>query len=134
MTTADDHWPATLQRVVATLHFKVADPRAMVPAMQVEVRQDVTVLPALIQTAVKATLELDSWIAVERMEAPVNREAVLARKQLARALAAEPPGSVPSPFTTGYDVAYRLRLEQLIWAAIADHPRRRLEELASARA
>lgn len=134
MTTADDHWPATLQRVVATLHFKVADPRAIVPAMQIEVRQDIHSLPTLIQTAVKATIELDSWIAVERMEVPVNREAVLARKQLARAIAADPPGADQSPFTAGYDAAYRLRLEQLMWAAIADHPRRRLEEMASARA
>lgn len=134
MITADDHWPATLQRVVATLHFKVADPKAIVPAMQIEVRQDIHSLPTLIQTAVKATIELDSWIAVERMEVPVNREAVLARKQLARAIAADPPGSAQSPFTAGYDAAYRLRLEQLMWAAIADHPRRRLEEMASARA
>lgn len=134
MITADDHWPATLQRVVATLHFKVADPKAVRPVMEIEVRQDIHSLPALIQTAVKATMELDHWIAVERMEIPVDREAVLARKQLARALATQPPGSAQSPFTTGYEAAYRLRLEQLVWAAIADHPRRRLEELASARA
>ncbi|WP_419255403.1 hypothetical protein ACN2C6_08050 [Caulobacter sp. ErkDOM-YI] len=133
MITADDHWPATLQRVVATLHFKVTDSKTVVPAMQIEVRQDINALPALIQTAVKATIELDSWVAMERMEPPINREAVLARKQLARALAADPPGSAQSPFTAGYDAAYRLRLEQLVWAAIADHPRRRLEELASAR-
>ena len=132
MITADDHWPATLQRVVATLHFKVTDSKAIVPAMQIEVRQDIDALPALIQIAVKATIELDSWVAMERMEIPVDREAVLARKQLARALATQPPGA-QSPFTTGYEAAYRLRLEQLVWAAIADHPRRRLEELASAR-
>jgi len=134
MITADDHWPATLQRVVATLHFKVSDPKAAIPAMEIEVRHDLDALPALIQTAVKATIELDHWIAVGRMDPPVNREAVLARKQLARALATEPPGAARSPFTTGYEAAYRLRLEQLVWAAIADHPRRRLEELASARA
>lgn len=134
MITADDHWPATLQRVVATLHFKVADPTAATPSMEIEVRQDIRALPALIQTAVKATIELDHWIAVGRLETPVNREAVMARKQLARALATEPPGSARSPFTTGYEAAYRLRLEQLVWAAIADHPRRRLEELASPRA
>lgn len=133
MITADDHWPATLQRVVATLDFKVADAKAVKPIMEIQVRQDIHSLPALIQTAVKATLEIDHWIATERMEIPVDREAVLARKQLARAIAAEPPGSIQSPFTAGYDAAYRLRLEQLVWAAIADHPRRRLEELASAR-
>jgi hypothetical protein len=133
MITADDHWPATLQRVVATLHFKITDSKAVVPAMKIEVRQDIQALPALIQTAIKATIELDDWVATERMEPPVNREAVLARKQLVRAIAADPPGSDQSPFTAGYDAAYRLRLERLVWAAIADHPRRRLEELASAR-
>ena len=134
MITADDHWPATLQRVVGTLHFKIADSKSVAPALQIEVRQDIQSLPALIQTAVKATIELDSWVATERMEPPINREAVLARKQLARAIAADPPSAGQSPFTAGYDAAYRLRLEQLVWAAIADHPRRRLEELASARA
>ncbi|MFC4441602.1 hypothetical protein [Caulobacter henricii] len=133
MTTADDHWPATLQRVVALLHFKLADPKANPQGLTVEVRQDLTILPALIQTAVKAAIELDQWVAAESKEAPVNREAIVARKQFLRALIAEPPGSTRSPFTMGYDAAYRLRLEKLIWAAIADHPRRRLEELAAAR-
>lgn len=133
MITADDHWPATLQRVIATLDFKVTDGKAVVPVMAVEPRQDVRNLPALIQTAIQATLEIDHWVALERMEVPVDREAVLSRKSLARALAAEPPGSAQSPFTAGYDAAYRLRLEQLVWSAIADHPRRRLEELAAAR-
>lgn len=133
MITADDHWPATLQRVIATLDFKVTDGKAIVPVMAVEPRQDIRNLPALIQTAIQATLEIDHWVAEERMEIPVDREAVLSRKNLARALAAEPPGSTQSPFTAGYDAAYRLLLEQLVWSAIADHPRRRLEELASAR-
>jgi hypothetical protein len=133
MTTADDHWPATLQRVVAALEFKVQQPSAVKPVMEIKVRQDIRALPALIQTAVRATIEIDHWIAAERLETPVDREAILARKELARAMASEPPGSAQSPFTTGYDAAYRLRLEQLVWAAIADHPRRRLEELAAAR-
>jgi hypothetical protein len=131
MITADDHWPTTLQRVVATLEFTVIDPLAIRPSLKAEIRQDIHSLPALIQTAVKATLELDNWVAIERMEIPVDRESVLARKNLARALAAEPPGSAHSPFTAGYDAAYRLRLEGLVWEAIKDHPRRRLEELAS---
>ncbi|MBU4435382.1 MAG: hypothetical protein PSX79_16240 [bacterium] len=133
MITADDHWPATLQRVVAALDFKVPDARAVKPIMEIKVRQDIQNLPALIQTAVRATIEIDHWIALERLEIPVDREAILARKDLARALANEPPGSRQSPFTSGYDAAYRLRLGQLVWVAIADHPRRRLEELASAR-
>jgi hypothetical protein len=134
MITADAHWPATLQRVVATLDFKVTNLQAAVPLIEVEVRQDIHSLPALIQTAVLAAIEIDHWIAMERMEIPVDRESILARKNLARALAAEPPGSTQSPFTAGYEAAYRLRLEKLIWTAIADHPRRRLEELAATRA
>jgi hypothetical protein len=133
MITADDHWPTTLQRVVATLDFKVIDPKAIRPAMTSEIRHDIHSLPSLIQTAVRATLEIDHWVAIERMEIPIDRESVLARKNFARALAAQPNGSTYSPFTTGYDAAYRLRLEGLVWEAIKDHPSRRLEELASMR-
>ena len=46
MITADDHWPATLQRVIATLEFKVEDPQAIVPVMEIESRQDIHSLPA----------------------------------------------------------------------------------------
>ena len=134
MTPADDHWPATLQRVVAALEFKLAGARGFMPAMTLQPRGNLGALPALIQTAVDAAIEIDSWIADERQEAAIDREAIVARKSLARALASEPPGSSQSPFTDGYAAAYRLQLARAVWAAIADHPRRRLEDLASSRA
>lgn len=129
MITADDHWPATLQRVVAALEFKVKDAKSAAPVMAIETRQDIQSLPALIQTAMRATMEIDDWVAQERIEAPVNRDAVITRKTLARALAAD----AHSPLTVGYETAYRLKLEGLIWEAIKDYPRRRLEELAGMR-
>ncbi len=130
MITADDHWPATLQRVVATLEFRVNDPKAPVPVMAIGTRQDIQSLPALIQTALRATMEIDDWVAKERIEIPVNRDAVITRKTLARALATD----AQSPLTMGYETAYRVKLEGLMWAAIKDYPRRRLEELAGMRA
>ncbi|WP_421737964.1 hypothetical protein [Caulobacter sp.] len=130
MITADDHWPATLQRVVAALQFRVKDPKAVAPVMAIEMRHDVESLPALIQTAMRATIEIDDWVAKERIESPVNREAVITRKTLARALAAD----AQSPLTMGYETAYRVKLEGLMWEAIKDYPRRRLEELAGMRA
>jgi hypothetical protein len=134
MTSADDHWPATLQRVVATLEFKLAGARGLTPTMTVQPRGNLGALPALIQTAITATVEVDEWIGGERQDAAIDREAIVARKSLVRALASEPPGSSHSPFTDGYAAAYRLQLARSVWAAISDHPRRRLEDLAGSRA
>jgi len=133
MNPADDHWPATLQRVVAALEFNLAAARGLTPAMTSHPRGNLGALPALIQTAVDAAIEIDSWIADERQEAAIKRGAIVARKALVRALASEPPGSSHSPFTDGYAAAYRLELARAVWGAIADHPRRRLEDLASSR-
>jgi hypothetical protein len=133
MKPADDHWPATLQRVVASLEFRLADTRGLTPLMAAEPRFKLEALPALIQTAVHAAIEVDRWISGDGPDAKIDREAVVARKSLVRALAAEPPGSGRSPFTDGYAAAYRLQLSRAIWALIADHPRRRLEDLAGHR-
>ncbi len=133
MMTANNHWPATLRRAVATLDFRMIDAKVIHPKMTSELRKDIHSLPSLIKTAVKAAIEMDDRVANERMESPVDRESILARKDLARALAAEPCGTARSPFTMGYDAAYRLRLEELVWKSIKDHPSLRLEELASGR-
>jgi hypothetical protein len=45
MITADDHWPTTLQRVVATLEFTVIDPLAIRPSLKAEIRQDIHSCP-----------------------------------------------------------------------------------------
>jgi len=133
MKPADDHWPGTLQRVVASLEFRLTDARGLTPTMGLEPRFKMEALPALIQTAVHAAMEVDRWVAGDGSEAKIDREAIVARKSLVRALAAEPPGSGRSPFTDGYAAAYRLQLSKAIWSLIADHPRRRLEDLAGSR-
>ena len=55
------------------------------------------------------------------------------RQALVDALNRETPGSGRSPFVTGYATAYRVELARVLWAAIADAPRRRLQELAGER-
>ncbi|WP_297514228.1 hypothetical protein [uncultured Caulobacter sp.] len=124
MTTADDHWPATLQRVVATLDFELA-PGAKAET-RAKLRLDVSELPALINLAVHAAIELDKRVAAGDGDPPVDRKAVLVRKDLSRALI----DGVNPMFVTGYAAAYRLELARILWAGIADAPRRRLEELA----
>jgi len=126
MTTADDHWPTTLERVVGALDFE----RAPDGATRAKPRGDISHLPALVNLAVHAAIELDKRVAASDTAAPVDRKAVLARKDMARAVM----DGQSSTFITGYATAYRLELARILWAGIADAPRRRLEEMAGPRA
>ncbi|PIB92695.1 hypothetical protein [Caulobacter sp. FWC2] len=126
MTTADDHWPTTLERVAGALDFDLA-PGGGVRAKP---RGDISQLPALVNLAVHAAIELDKRVAASDTNAPVDRKAILARKDLSRALT----DGVASMFVTGYATAYRLELARILWAGVADAPRRRLEEMARPRA
>lgn len=124
MTTADDHWPKTLQRVVGSLDFDhgsdgdaVARPRG-----------DIGQLPALVSLAVHAAIALDKRVAASDANPPVDRKAILARKDMVRAMLDQRPAT----FVTGYAAAYRVELARVLWAGIADAPRRRLEEMANA--
>lgn len=132
MTNADDHWPATLQRVVAALDFQLSCPEAPTPVMTALPRDGIENLPSLVQTAVYAAIEIDQRVAGGQQGAPVDREARVARKNLIRALAAAHNGG-STAFAVGYDAAYRLQLERVVWTVIADHPRLRIEELAATR-
>ena len=134
MTTANDHWPATLQRVVATLDFELANKDPAKPEIRGKTRGDTGQLPALVSLAVKAALELDKRVGSSDSEAPVDREAILARMDLVRALSAATRDSAQGMFVPGYATAYRMELARILWTGIADAPRRRLEELAGVNA
>lgn len=123
--TANDHWPTTLERVASALDFDLAAGGGV----RAKPRGDISQLPALVNLAVHAAIELDKRVAVSDTNAPVDRKAVLARKDLSRALA----DGVAPMFVTGYATAYRLELARILWAGIADAPRRRLEEMARPR-
>lgn len=127
MTTADDHWPATLERVTGTLDFGLAADGGTV---QAKIRGDISQMPALISLAVQAAIQIDKRVAAADSAAPVDRKAILARKDLSRAVT----DGVAAMFVTGYATAYRLELARILWVGIADAPRRRLEELARPRA
>ena len=126
MTTANDHWPTTLERAASTLDFELAPGGGA----RARPRGDISQLPALVNLAVHAAIELDKRVAASDTDAPVDRRAILARKDLYRALA---DGLAPT-FVTGYATAYRLELARILWAGIADAPRRRLEDMARPRA
>ena len=125
MTTADDHWPTTLQRVTGALDFDLA-PGGGVRAKP---RGDISQMPALVNLAVHAAIQLDKRVAASDTDTPVDRKAILARKDLSRALT----DGVSAMFVTGYATAYRLELARILWTGIADAPRRRLEEMARPR-
>jgi hypothetical protein len=127
MTTADDHWPATLERVTSALDFELA-PGAK-PEVRAKVRGDISQFPALVSLAVQAAIQLDKRVAGADTEAPVDRKAILARKDLTRSAI----DGISAMFVTGYAAAYRLELARILWAGIADAPRRRLEEMARPR-
>ena len=136
MTTADDHWPETLRRAMAAMDFELTDekvdanttrPRFLMRAVA---RADFAALPALVATAVHASLETDRRIA--QPGPAYDAQARNVRQALADALNREPLG-VRSPFVTGYATAYRIELARVLWAAIAEAPVRRLEDLARAR-
>lgn len=92
-------------------------------------RGDISQLPALVGLAVQAALQVDKRVAASDTETPVDRKAILARKDLSRAMT----DGRAAMFITGYATAYRLELARLLWVGIADAPRRRLEELARPR-
>lgn len=125
MTTADDHWPATLERVVGALDFE----RAPNGSTLAKPRGDISQLPALVNLAVHAAIQLDKRVAASDPAAPVDRKAILARKDMARAVM----DGQAAMFITGYATAYRIELARILWAGIADAPRRRLEEMAGPR-
>ncbi|MFT4254010.1 MAG: hypothetical protein QM608_16190 [Caulobacter sp.] len=130
MNEPDDQWSITLQRAVANLDFKVArDPAVGTPVMT-GLLGDLRGARAMVQAASMAAAEADRWVAAGSGDIPIPRDLVLTRRDLAKAKAAEPPGSTTSPFTAGYAAVYRLELARLLWAAISDAPARRLEELA----
>ncbi|WP_454759679.1 hypothetical protein [Caulobacter segnis] len=129
MTTADDHWPATLERVTGVLDFEATPVAGGKSEVRAKIRGDISQLPALVGLAAQAAVQLDKRVAAADTEAPVDRKAVLARKDLVRSIA----DGVSAMFVTGYAAAYRLELARILWAGIADAPRRRLEELARPR-
>lgn len=129
MTTADDHWPTTLQRVVAALEFDIAGAGGEKRDIKARAKGDTSQLPAPVSLALQAALEVDRRVAASDTEPPVDRRTVLARKDLARAMTDGAHGML----LTGYAMAYRLELARILWAGIADAPRRRLEELVRTR-
>jgi len=84
-----------------------------------------------VATAVHAGLEIDRKIATPGPA--YDAQARNVRQALVDALNREIPGSGRSPFVTGYATAYRIELARVLWTAIADAPRRRLQELAGER-
>jgi len=138
MATADDHWPETLNRVAAILDFELSTEKIGANTtkpgfkMRALAPTDLSALPALVATAVRAGLEVDRLVSLPGPGA-YDAQARKVRQALAEALNKEPPGGGRSPFVTGYKTAYRVELARVIWKAIADAPVRRLEELARAR-
>lgn len=130
MTTADDHWPATLERVMGALDFNLAPVGGGKAEVQAKIRGDISQMPSLVGLAIRAAIQVDRRVAASDSEAPVDRKAILARKDLSRALT----DGVAAMFVTGYATAYRLELARILWVGIADAPRRRLEDLARPRA
>ncbi len=136
MTTADDHWPETLQRVVATMEFELTTEKVGAGTtrpsflMRTTTTADLAALPALIATAVQAGLEVDRKIAAPGRA--YDAQARNVRQALEDALNREGQGGARSPFVTGYTTAYRIELARVLWAAIRDAPSRRLQELARA--
>jgi hypothetical protein len=132
MSETNDHWKTVLQRGVAALDFRITSLPNAPPAMAGEPAPRKRALPVMVQNAVAAAAVVDGWVAGGEGEVLIDRPAILARQRLLNAKAAEPPGSTPSPFSTGYAAAYKLELARLLWLAIIDHPSRRLESLAAA--
>lgn len=132
MSETNHHWKTVLQRGVAALAFQITSPPGAVkPVMVAEPAPQKRALPVMVFNAVAASAVIDSWVAGGEGEVLIDRAAVLARQKLVNAKAVEPPGSTPSPFSTGYAAAYRLELARLVWLAIIDDPANRLEALAA---
>lgn len=132
MSDTNDHWKSVLQRGVAALAFQITSPpNAAKPTMIAEPAPQKRPLPILVFHAVAACALIDSWVVSGEGAVLVDRPAILTRQRLLNAKAAEPPGSTPSPFSTGYAADYRLELARLAWLAIIDDPGARLEALAA---
>ncbi len=138
MANADDHWPETLNRVAAILDFELTNEKlganTTKPSfkMRAFAPSDLSAFPVMVETAVRAGLEIDRLISLPGPGA-FDAQARKVRQALVEALNKEPPGAARSPFVTGYKTAYRVELTRVIWKAIADAPVRRLEDLARAR-
>jgi hypothetical protein len=132
MSQTHDHWKTVLQRGAAALDFRIIDAAGASPALIAEPAPQKRALPVMVYNVMAAAAVVDGWVAGGEGEVLIDRPAILARWRLLDAKAAEPPGSLPSPFSTGYGAAYRLELTRLLWLAIIDHPSRRLEALAAA--
>ena len=136
MTTADDHWPETLKRVVAAIDFELTNEKiganTTKPSflMRAFANANFSSLPALVATAIHAGMEIDRRIAAPGRS--YDAQARKVRQALVEAMNKETPGA-PSPFVTGYAIAYRIELARVIWAAIHEAPARRLQELARTR-
>ena len=132
MSDNNDHWKTVLQRGVNALAFRITSPpNAAKPTLVAEPAPQKKPLPIMVFHAVAACALVDSWVAGGEGQILIDRPAVLARQRLVNAKAAEPPGSTPSPFSTGYAADYRLELARLTWLAIIDDPGSRLETLAA---
>jgi len=133
MNDPDDQWARVLDRGVAALEFRLINGPHAPPFMSAQPREDLGALPVMVQTAAQAAAEVDRWVVAGQGDIPIPRAMILSRRHLVASKVKEPPGSTPSPFTTGYTAAYRLGLAKLLWAAICDHPSRRLKALAAPR-
>jgi hypothetical protein len=133
MSENNDHWKAVLQRGAAALAFRITSPPNVAkPAMVAEPAPQTRPLPIMVFHTVGALALIDGWVAAGQGEILIDRPAILTRQRLLNAKAAEPPGSTPSPFSTGYAADYLLELTRLAWLAIIDDPGARLEALAAA--
>lgn len=115
---------------MAALDFDTAPGGGGKSEILATIRGDISQMPALIGLAVRAAIQVDKRVAASDSAPPVDRKAILARKDLSRAVT----DNVSAMFITGYATAYRIQLARILWAGIADAPRRRLEELANPRA
>ena len=132
MSENNDHWKTILQRAAGVLAFRITSPsNAARPSMVAEPAPQKRPLPIMVFHAVAAMALVDGWAAAGAGEVLIDRPAILARQRLLNAKAAEPPGSLPSPFSTGYAADYKLELVRLTWLAIIDDPGQRLEALAA---
>lgn len=132
MSATNDHWKTILQRGANALAFQITSPaNAVKPTMTAEPAPQKCALPVTVYHAVAACVVIDGWVAAGEGEILIDRPAILARQKLVNAKAAEPPGSIPSPFSIGYAADYRLELARLAWLAIIDDPAARLEALAA---
>ena len=131
MSETNDHWKTVLQRGGAALAFRILNPSSAKPTMIAEPAPQKRALPVMVYYAVAASAVVDGWVAGGEGQVLIDRPAILARQRLLNAKAAEPPGSMTSPFSTGYATVYKLELARLVWLAIIDDPAQRLEALAA---